>query len=54
MRALEKRRARVYELLSQQQDLKKELAEAKDMLMIDRNTWSFDCKHFTMGIGGII
>ena len=45
MRAVEKRRARVRELVAKQEHLKQELADAKDMLMIDRNTWSYDCEY---------
>ena len=44
LRAVEKRRERIQELLEQQEKLKAELLEAKGRLMINRDTWSYDCK----------
>ena len=43
--ALEKRRCRIKELLRRQEWLKNELTDAKERLMIDPSTWSFDCKY---------
>ena len=45
MRALVRRRERIQELLSLQERLKMDLADAKNRLMIDKNTWSFDCEY---------
>jgi len=40
----EERRLRVQELLNRQEKLKSDLAKAKDTLMLDRGTWSYDCE----------
>lgn len=44
MQVTEKRKERIQQLLQRQEELKMELAEAKGRLMINKSTWSFDCK----------
>lgn len=42
--SIEERTERIRELLGTQNELKQELSTAKDTLLVDRSTWSFDCK----------
>ena len=51
MIAVELRRQKVRDLLSRQEALKGELNEAKNLLMVDSRTWSFDCMSFFVSRG---
>jgi len=42
------RHVQIQKLLYKQDQLKKEMAEAKSRLMIPAQTWNYECKYFVM------
>jgi hypothetical protein len=44
--SIEERRQRVHELLVRQEKLKADLALAKTTLMVDPESWSYDCTYY--------